>query len=107
MPPAKKIPAKKLAAAKKAPAPAPVVPAPVVSAPLLSLGAITSPLLRTGLQGITGGFIVQGLEVFGIASFTIDQRGWLVVALTTFVAGVQNWVEKWQGRKLIGATVQK
>lgn len=75
----------------------------MAAAPVVTLGAITSPVLRTSLQGITGGFIVQGLEVFGIAAFTIDQRAWLVVALTTVVAGAQNWVEKWQGRKLIGS----
>lgn len=71
--------------------------------PVVSLGTISSPVARTGLQGVSGAFIAQGIELW-IHSFTPDQRAWLVVALTTVLAFVQNQIEQRAGRKLIGVT---
>src|SRR4051794_3428333 len=111
MPPAKKtVPAKKKAPAKKIAAPkiAPIEPEitgpssePV--APVVTAGPVTAPVVRTALQGVTGGFMVQGLEVFNLASFTPDQRAWLVVVLTIVLSYVTNFVEGKVGRRLIGA----
>lgn len=75
--------------------------------PVISLSPVTTPVVRTGLQGISGAFITQGLGLFGIVTLTPDQQAWLTVAFTTIFAFALNSIEKWQGRKLIGATPPK
>lgn len=70
--------------------------------PLVTMGPVASPATRTGLQLITGEFIVQGVEAFDVVALTDTQRAWLVVALGILLAVIQNTLERWRGRRLIG-----
>lgn len=71
-------------------------------APVVALGPVAAPTVRTGGQVVTGAFIIEGLTVFDLASFTEAQTRWLTVALTLGLAFAQNVIEKKQGRKLVG-----
>lgn len=57
---------------------------------------------RGGLQNSIGAFIVSGIMLFGLAKLTPDQAVWLGMAISTTVAFVQNTIEVWAKRKLIG-----
>lgn len=57
---------------------------------------------RTGIQAVTGSFIVEGIELFGFVDFTEDQAKWLGVALTVVLSFVQNFFEQRRNRRFIG-----
>jgi hypothetical protein len=59
--------------------------------------------VRTGLQVVSGQFIVEGIEVFNIYNFTEDQSKWAAAALTITLAFLQNFLERRRGQKFIGA----
>jgi hypothetical protein len=102
MPPAKK-PAKKAAAKKAPPAQEATGPSSEPVKPVLTLNSTTgAAAANVGLWGISGGFLVQGLLVFGV-QLTEAQAAWLTGALTIAVGIAQNWVESRRGRRLIGA----
>lgn len=72
--------------------------------PVITLGTVASPVVRTGVQLLSGEFIVQGLDLWDVVSFSSpEQRTWTALALTGLVCIVQNLVEKAKGRRLIGA----
>lgn len=71
--------------------------------PVLTLGPVAAPVARTAGQGVTGGFIVEGLILFDLVHLTTAQATWLGIALTIAVGFVQNVWEKVVGRRLIGA----
>lgn len=76
---------------------------PDVPQPLVSLtSTVTSNTVRTGGQGITAKFIMDGLQAFHVWSPNSDQAEWTFLALTILLAFVQNMVEKGFGRKLVG-----
>lgn len=58
--------------------------------------------VRSGLQLLTGGFLVEGLELF-LIDLTEDQAKWAAGALTIALVFAQNWLEKRRGRKYLGA----
>lgn len=105
--PKKAAPVKKAAAKKAKPRLPPVEPEitgpssePVK--PVVTLGPISAPVVRTGTQLLSGEFIMQGIELF-FWEPSVDQRKWLVGALTLALGFGQNLIEKWRGRRLIGA----
>ncbi len=57
---------------------------------------------RTGLQLVTGGFIVEGIELFSIYNFTEAQAKWAAGALTVLLAFTQNFFEQRRNRRFIG-----
>lgn len=56
---------------------------------------------RTAGQGITGAFLVDGLLAFNV-DLTQRQTVWLTTAFGIGIAAVQNLIERWRGRRLIG-----
>jgi type IV secretory pathway TrbD component len=56
---------------------------------------------RTAGQGISGAFIVDGLLAFNV-DLTDRQTVWLTAAFGISIAAVQNLIERWRGRRLIG-----
>lgn len=71
--------------------------------PVVTVGPVAAPLIRTGGQGITGGFIVEGLLLFDLVDFNVQQATWAGIALGFAVCAVQNLWEAKVGRRLIGA----
>lgn len=74
------------------------------SDPLVTAGPVAAPVVRTGLQVTAGAFLVQGIDVFAPDLLTGDQAVWLAGALTLGLSWLQNQLESWKGRRLIGAT---
>lgn len=74
-----------------------------VQNPYFVTGTVAAPVIRTGLQGGAGVFVVQGIEAFNIYAFTDAQRSWSIVAITIAFAFIQNQTEKVKGRRFIGA----
>lgn len=68
---------------------------------VVTLGPVAAPVARTTGQLISGGFIVEGLELF-VTDLTAEQSQWLSLALAGAVCAGQNWLERRRGRKLIG-----
>lgn len=58
---------------------------------------------RTGLQLITGNFMVEGIELFGLIDFSEDQSKWVAGFLTILIAFIQNFFEARRNRRFIGA----
>lgn len=73
---------------------APVVP--------LGSGAVIPALVRTSGQGISAGFLVQGIQLFELVDLTEAQATWLTIALFLLLTGVQNALEQAKGRQLLG-----
>lgn len=63
--------------------------------------SVAVPAIRTGLQVVSGEFVVQGLELW-VTTFTDDQRAWMVIAMSLVLAGLQNLAEHLKGRRLLG-----
>lgn len=59
--------------------------------------------VRTGVQGITGSFIVEFIEAFNLYDFTDRQYGLAVVAFGMILSFVQNFFEKRRNQKFFGA----
>lgn len=72
--------------------------------PVVTLGPVLVPIARTGGQGITGGFIVEGLVLFDVVHFTVQQATWAGIALGFVVCAVQNVWEAKVGRRLVGTS---
>jgi len=83
----------------------PVIPAPE-QAPNISLGSNVpvATALRTGVQGLSGSFIVEFIEAFEIYDFTERQYGLAVALFGMILAFGQNLWEKHRGKKFYGAT---
>lgn len=77
----------------------PSQPAPNVTLTSSEPVAVT---VRSGLQLLTGGFVVEGIELF-LYDFTEDQAKWAAGAITILLVFVQNFLEKRRGRKYLGA----
>jgi hypothetical protein len=56
---------------------------------------------RTAGQGVTGAFIIEGLIAFDVP-LTGSQISWLTVAFGIGICALQNFLERWRGRRLIG-----
>lgn len=70
--------------------------------PLVTVNSpVGAAVARTAGQGITGAFIVDGLLAFNVA-LTDRQSLWLTAAFGIGISAVQNLVERWRGRRLIG-----
>lgn len=82
----------------------PPQPAPVVSLGSSVAAKVAAPIIRTGGQGISSKLILDGLDAFNLYHPTDDQREWLLVFGAIALAGVQNLLEQWRGRKLLGAS---
>lgn len=59
--------------------------------------------VRTGIQGLTGAFIVDFIEAFELYDFTERQYGLAVALAGMVLAFIQNLLEKRRGRKFLGA----
>lgn len=59
--------------------------------------------VRTGIQVVSGAFLVEGVEVFNLYDFTELQAKWLTAALTITLAFLQNFIERRRNQKFIGA----
>ncbi len=57
---------------------------------------------RTGVQLITGGFVVEGIEAFNLYQFTEAQSKWAILALTLLLGFLQNFFEQRRNRRFIG-----
>lgn len=71
--------------------------------PVVTVGPVLAPVARTGLQGITANWLLDGFEVWNLVDLTDKQYGWSLVGLTVLFSLLQNWSEKVAGRRLIGA----
>lgn len=72
-------------------------------APIVTTGAVAAPVIRTGVQGIGAGWIVDGIDIWNVAHLTDRQQVWLLVGITALLSFAQNLIEKRAGRRLIGA----
>lgn len=70
--------------------------------PLVALGPVAAPVARTGAQGITASFLVEGVEIWNLYHFTPAQLAWTVGVLTPVLAWALNMAERRAGRKVIG-----
>jgi hypothetical protein len=71
--------------------------------PVVTTGSVAAPVIRTGVQGIGAGWIVDGIDIWNVAHLSDRQQVWLLVGLTALLSFAQNMVEKRAGRRLIGA----
>lgn len=69
--------------------------------PIVKVGEVAAPVVRTGGQVFTGAFLIEGVELF-LYDFPEDQQLWLTAVATVALAWAQNYLEKRQGRKLVG-----
>lgn len=83
---------------------APITGPSSTSEPVITTSPLTAATSRTFIQGGIGAFIVQGIEEFNPDLLTDGQVVWAAAAITAAVAFVQNLIEKWRGRRLIGAS---
>lgn len=72
--------------------------------PVVVTGTVAAPVIRTGVQGIGAGWIVEGISVWHVAELSDRQTVWLLVGLTALLSFVQNLIEKRAGQRLIGAS---
>lgn len=70
--------------------------------PVVVTGTVAAPVIRTGIQGIGAGWVVDGIDIWNVAHLTDRQQVWLLVGLTAVLSAVQNLIEKRAGRRLIG-----
>lgn len=70
--------------------------------PFVTFGKIAAPVARTGGQGISAEFIIQGIEVFHIWNPDEAQHAWMIVAGTVLMSWITNYLENRAGRRLIG-----
>lgn len=71
--------------------------------PVVTTSTVAAPVIRTGIQGVGAGWLVQGIDLWNIANLTDDQQIWLLVGLTALLSFAQNLIEKHAGQRLIGA----
>lgn len=71
--------------------------------PVVTAGPVAAPVARTAAQLTVGGFLVEGLDLWFPNATSAEQEMWLALALTFAVSWVQNQIEAWRGRRLIGA----
>lgn len=71
--------------------------------PIVTTSTIAAPVIRTGVQGIGAGWIVDGIDIWNLANLSDRQQVWLLVGLTALLSFAQNSIEKRAGRRLIGA----
>lgn len=71
--------------------------------PVVTTSTIAAPVIRTGVQSIGAGWIVDAIDIWNIANLSDRQQVWLLVGLTALLSYVQNMIEKRAGRRLIGA----
>lgn len=71
--------------------------------PIVKVGEVAAPVVRTAGQGGAAWIVMELTEAYNIYDF--DDRQWAItlLAATTFLSWLQNYVEKWRGRKLVGA----
>lgn len=70
--------------------------------PIVTVGAVTAPVVRTAGQGGAAWTIMELIEAYNLYDFTDRQWAITLVAGTVAVSWLQNTVEKWRGRKLVG-----
>lgn len=87
----------------KKPEPTITGPSSEPSPPVVTTGSVAAPVIRTGVQGIGAGWIVDAIDIWNLASLSDRQQVWLLVGLTALLSFAQNMVEKQAGRRLIGA----
>lgn len=71
--------------------------------PVVTLGPVSAPVVRTVGQAIGAKEILDGFQVWNIYEFTDAQFAWSMVVLTALLSFVTNVLEKWQGRRIVGA----
>lgn len=71
--------------------------------PVVTLGAVTAPVVRTAGQGGAAWIVMEAIEAYSVYDFTDRQWAITLLAGTTFFSWLQNQIEKWKGRRLIGA----
>lgn len=59
--------------------------------------------VRTGVQGLSGAFVVDFIEAFNVYDFTERQYGLAVALAAMVIALLQNLWEKHRGQKFFGA----
>lgn len=71
--------------------------------PIVAVGQIAAPVVRTAGQGGAAWSVMELVEAYGVYDFT--DRQWAITLLigTTLASWAQNTIEKWRGRKLVGA----
>lgn len=70
--------------------------------PVVQVGPVAAPVVRTAGQGGLTFILMEMVEAYSLYEF--DERQWSITLLagTTFLAWLQNTVEQWRGRKLVG-----
>lgn len=71
--------------------------------PVVTTGTVAAPVIRTGVQGIGAGWIVEAIDVWNLAELSDRQQVWLLVGLTALLSFVQNMIEKKAGQRVVGA----
>lgn len=71
--------------------------------PVMTLGPVSAPVTRTVFQGIGAKEVLEGFQVWDIYHFNDAQFAWSMVVLTGLFSLGTNLLEKWRGRRVIGA----
>lgn len=71
--------------------------------PIVAVGQVAAPVVRTAGQGGAAWIVMEMIEAYNVYDFSDRQWAITLLAGTTFVSWLQNTVEKWRGRKLVGA----
>lgn len=82
--------------------PQPVLPAQQAPNVRLTSSEPFAVTVRSTLQLLSGGFIVEGIQLF-LYDFTEAEAKWATGAFTVLLVFVQNFLEKRRGQKYLGA----
>lgn len=71
--------------------------------PLIELGPVSAPVARTVGQGGLAWIVMEMIEAYSIYEFSERQWAITLLAGTGAVSWAHNQIEKWRGRRLVGA----
>lgn len=71
--------------------------------PVMTMGTVSAPVIRTAGQGGAAWAVMELMEAYNVYEFTDRQWAITLVVGTTAVSWLQNQLEAWRGRRLIGA----
>lgn len=70
---------------------------------VFTTGTVAAPTIRTAGQGGVTLIVMELIEAYNLYDFTDTQWKITVAAGVTFFAWLQNTIEKWRGKRLVGS----